>query len=158
MTRGWSEILRFWRRAFLRAVLNCALCWCALGISSCSKPEVSFELDCQGTEVNHTQTDRDGVVQTEDTTLGTRRHFSLIQQMLNSVMCDQWDDHHIHCGVQDRPKSKDKAAQKSFEEDFDLNRQNLQVSVEIKRTSSRDHLKIETRSNFSGQCQRTDKR
>jgi hypothetical protein len=155
---GLSETLPGVCRGFPRAGLIQALCWCALGMSSCSKPEVSFELDCQGTEVSHTQTDRDGVVQTEDTTLGTRRHFALIQQTLNSVMCDQWDDHHIHCGVQDRPKSKDKATQKSFEEDFDLNRQNLQVSVEIKRTSLSDHLKIETRSNFSGQCQRTGKR
>ena len=158
MRSGLSETLRGERRGSHRAALMKALCWCALGISACSKPEVSFELDCQGSEVSHTQTDRDGVVQTEDTTLGARRHFSLIQQTLNSVTCDQWDDQHIHCGVQDHPKSKDKAAKKTYEEDFELNRQNLQVSVEIKRTSSSDHLKIETHSNFSGQCQRTNKR
>ena len=157
MRRDLSVIARFEGRGLHPAGLVFSLCWCALVLSSCSRQEVSFEFDCQGTEVNHTQTDRFGVVQTEDTTLDARRHFSLIQQTLNAVMCDQWEEHHIHCGVQDHPKSKDKAIKKSFEEDFDLNRQNLQVTVEIKRTALSDPLKIQTHSIFSGHCQRSNK-
>ncbi len=131
--------------------------WLSLSLMACSREELSFELACQGSEKSHTQTDRGGVLATEDTTLEVKRHYAIIAQQLNSVMCDQWDDRQIHCLVQDHPKSKDKAFTKSYEEDFVLNRSNLQVSVNTKRTSTSAHLKIQSESDFSGQCQQTKK-
>jgi len=120
---------------------------------SCSQDESSFELECQGSEITHTQTERDGELTTEDSSLEVKRHFTLIQRELNSVMCDQWDERQIHCLIEDHPKSKSKDVKKSYVEDFMLNRREMNVTVSIQKNSQSEHLKIKTTSDFTGGCQ-----
>ena len=90
-----------------------SLWWVLLCLGACSQDEASVELECQGLEKSHTLTERDGVATVEDTTLTVKRHFSLIQHELNSVLCDQWDERQIHCWVEDHPKSKNKTFKKA---------------------------------------------
>ena len=134
-----------------------SLWWVLLCLGACSQDEASVELECQGLEKSHTLTERDGVATVEDTTLTVKRHFSLIQHELNSVLCDQWDERQIHCWVEDHPKSKNKTFKKSYVEDFSLNRRDMKVTVSTQKMSQSETIKIHVDSDFSGECRASNR-